>query len=218
MLGYLSDDMYPAIACDDDTELVFDCERFDQVIVIAWNEDFSYFGRQDQGDDQCILQQGSCKIPITHNAAHEAELLECEGEAFCVVTYAEHADMTCDTYVTNYEQVIYQCEDRGIVRITCCFLILQLINNLPVGISLQYVRIVDLIRQKCIIYVDMPTFPLLLMKYISNRTSKFKITNKHINIFHSISRKLCSIPYESCISNYHMLWNITTVFVIFPTS
>ena len=110
--------MYPAIACEDEPKLVFDCERFDQVIVIEWDEDFSYFGLQDPGDDQCILEQGSCKIPITDNDDHEAELLECEGEARCVVNYTQHQDASCGNGLSNYEQVIYECEDRGNVKIT----------------------------------------------------------------------------------------------------
>ena len=113
--------MYPAIACEKQSGLHLDCERFDQVIVIEWNEDFSYFGRQDPDDDSCILQQGSCKIPVTDDDEHKADLLECEGEARCVVNYAQHQDASCVTGVTNYEQVIYQCEDRGNVRITPYF-------------------------------------------------------------------------------------------------
>ena len=109
----VSDDMYPALACEDNPYLVFDCERFNQVIVIQWNQDFSYFGRQDLGDDECILEQGSCKIPLTDNDDHVADLSQCEGEGYCIVEYGKHDDVTCGG-VTNYEHVIYECEDTGI--------------------------------------------------------------------------------------------------------
>ena len=111
VLVYISEDMYPTLACEDNPTLVFDCERFNQIIVIQWNEDFSYFGRQDPGDDDCILQQESCKIPVTDNADHEADILQCEGLGYCTVEYVQHQDNECDTGVTNYEQVIYECED-----------------------------------------------------------------------------------------------------------
>ena len=109
----VSDDKFSALACEDSPSLVFDCERFNQVIVIQRNEDFSYFGRQDPGDDDCILQQGSCRIPVTDNDGHEADLLQCEGQGYCTVEYVHHQDASCDTGVTNYEQVVYSCENPG---------------------------------------------------------------------------------------------------------
>ena len=109
-----SDDMYPALACEDSPTLVFDCERFNQVIVIQWNEDFSYFGRQGLGGDDCILEQGSCRIPVTDNDDHEADLSQCEGLGYCTVQYGGHEDVSCDSDITNYEQVIYECEDPGL--------------------------------------------------------------------------------------------------------
>ena len=110
--------MYAALACEESPTLVFDCERFDQVIVIQWNEDFSYFGKQDVGESDCILEQGSCKIPLTDNDDHEANLLQCEGLGYCTVQYGQHEDDSCGGF-TSYEQVIYECEDLGLYTIFC---------------------------------------------------------------------------------------------------
>ena len=113
-----SDDMFPALACDLSPQLVMDCERFNQVILLVDNNDFSYFGRQDGGEDVCFKEQGSCQIPLSNNAAHFADLEACEGEGVCVVTYVQHSDGTCDGGITNYEQVIYECVNAGEIVIT----------------------------------------------------------------------------------------------------
>ena len=99
--------MYPALACENNPTLVFDCERFEQVIVIKWNVDFSYFGRQDPGDDDCILQQGGCKIPLTDNGVHETDLSQCEGIGYCTVEYGQHEDDSCVASSTMNKLSIY---------------------------------------------------------------------------------------------------------------
>ena len=103
--------MYPAIACDAQPDLVFDCQRFGQLVVMVWNPDMTYFGRQDPGDAECILEQGSCMIPVSDNTGHQADLEQCEDQGYCTVNYIQHTDGTCSNGVTNYEQVIYECKD-----------------------------------------------------------------------------------------------------------
>ena len=90
-----------------------DCERFQQVVALVDNDDFSYFGRQDGDEDVCVIEKGGCRIPLSSSASHCADLKACEGEEVCVVPYVQQADGNCEGGITNFEQVVYECVDPG---------------------------------------------------------------------------------------------------------
>ena len=101
------------MACESNPELAMDCDRFQKVIALVDDEDLSYFGQHDGGEDVCYKEPDGCEIPVTSDPDHLADLQACDGEGVCVVTFVQHPDETCTGGITNYEQVIYECVDTS---------------------------------------------------------------------------------------------------------